>query len=245
MVIAAALLLSGSAVAAIPVLCGAVGQVRGEGNSVLTGDEHFLARLRETLRPATPIPAGDGWAAAPDLLLYLVEQIRSRRPSLVIELGSGTSTLWLATALRTFDIPGQVVSLEHDPGYHEHTVHAVHRLGLDDIAQVRLAPLERHTIHGETWPWYAESAWRDLGGCGLLFVDGPPGPTGPLARYPAVPLLADALTPDAVVVLDDYDRDEEKVLAARWIQQHPTWRLERLAHRKGTAVVHLPGTEPS
>ncbi|MEV6581255.1 class I SAM-dependent methyltransferase [Streptomyces sp. NPDC051582] len=196
------------------------------------------------LRPSVSIPRGDGWAAAPDLLLYLAEQIRSRRPSLVVEAGSGTSTLWLATALRAFGIPGRVVSLEHDAGYHERTVREADRLGLGDIAQVRLAPLEQHTVQGESWSWYAEAAWRDLSGCGLLFVDGPPGPTAPLARYPAVPLLAGALTPGALVVLDDYDRDEEKALVARWARQHPTWTLERLAHRKGTAALRLPGTEP-
>lgn len=203
-------------------------------------DERLLARLEDTLRPSAPIPSGDGWAAAPDLLLHLVELIRSRRPSLVVEVGSGTSTLWLATALRTFGVPGRLVSLEHDPGYHERIVREVDRLGLGDVAQVRLAPLERRTVDGELWSWYAESAWRDLSGCGLLFVDGPPGWTAPLARYPAVPLLAGALAPGAVVVLDDYDRDEEKAVVARWVRQQPTWSLERVAHVRGTAVLHLP-----
>ncbi|MEU1516435.1 class I SAM-dependent methyltransferase [Streptomyces sp. NPDC005811] len=210
-----------------------------------TENAQYLARLEQALQPSAPIPAGDNWAAAPDLLLYLVEQIRARRPALVIELGSGVSTLWLATALRTFDIPGRVVSLEHDPGYHEQTTKEVRRLDLDEFAEVRLAPLEQHTLGGETLSWYAEPAWRDLRGCGLLFVDGPPGWTAPLSRYPAVPLLADALAPGAAVVLDDHDRADEQAIVARWTEQHPTWSLERVAHRKGTAVLHLPDTTPS
>ncbi|MEU7428308.1 class I SAM-dependent methyltransferase [Streptomyces sp. NPDC040750] len=160
-------------------------------------------------------------------------------------MGSGISTLWLAKAMRTFGIPGHLVSLEHDRDYHAQNAREVERLGLGDIAQVRLAPLEQHTIQGETWAWYAEAAWRDLSGCGLLFVDGPPGWTAPLARYPAVPLLAGTLTPGAVVLLDDYDRDEEQAVAARWSQQHPAWTLERLAHRKGTVALHLPSAKPS
>ncbi|MFG2667061.1 class I SAM-dependent methyltransferase [Streptomyces sp. NPDC048387] len=210
-----------------------------------TEDEQLLARLEQMLQPKVPIPPGDGWAAAPDLLLYLVEQIRSRRPALVIEAGSGTSTLWLATALRAFGIPGRVVSLEHDRDYHERNAGEVERLGLGGIARVRLAPLEPHLLDGQSWPWYAQSAWEDLSGCGLLFLDGPPGLTAPLARYPAVPLLAGALVPGSVVVLDDYGRDEEQALVARWIQRHPGWRLERLAHRKGTAALHLPDTHPA
>jgi hypothetical protein len=137
------------------------------------------------------------------------------------------------------------VSLEHDPDYHQQTAQELSRLGLSDFAEVRLAPLEQCAVQGETWSWYAESAWRDLGGCGLLFVDGPPGWSAPLARYPAVPVLADALTPGAAVFLDDYDRADEQAVVARWIQQYPTWSLERIAHRKGTAALHLPDTNPS
>ncbi len=97
-------------------------------------------------------------------------------------------------------------------------------------------------VQGETFSCYAESAWHDVAGCGLLFVDGPPGRPAPLARYPAVPPLAGALAPGAAVVLDDYDRADEQAIAARWIQQHPTWSLERVAHRKKTAALHLPDT---
>lgn len=208
-----------------------------------TEDGRVLAQLEQALQPSGPIPPGDSWAAAPDLLLHLVEQIRSRRPALIVELGSGTSTLWLATALRTFGIPGRVVSLEHDPGYREQTAQGLGRLGLGDFAEVRLAPLEQFTVQGGTWPWYAASAWRDLRGCGLLFVDGPPGWSAPLARYPAVPLLADALVPGAAVFLDDHDRADEQAIVTRWLQQYPAWSLERLAHRKGTAVLHVPDTE--
>jgi len=40
-----------------------------------------------------PVPPTRGWAASPDLLLTIAEVIMKKRPSLIVELGSGVSTL--------------------------------------------------------------------------------------------------------------------------------------------------------
>jgi hypothetical protein len=46
----------------------------------------------------------------------------------------------------------------------------------------------------------------EITGVDLLFVDGPVGDTSPQARYPALPVLADRLTDDTLVLLDDSNR---------------------------------------
>ena len=194
-------------------------------------------QLTRLVRPTRPIPVGDGYTAAPELLLHLVRLVRDRRPRLIVELGSGISTSWLAMALHTFEVPGRVVSLEHSEHYLDQARHQLRALGLAHLAEVRLAPLEDFSISGEKHAWYQRSAWQGLRDCDLLFVDGPPGWSAPLARYPAVPLLADALAPGAVVVLDDYERPDEQEIVDRWRQAHPTWSFTSLAHKKGTAVL--------
>lgn len=188
-----------------------------------------------------PMPDVAGWAIAPDLLLYLVRIVRQRRPRLIVELGSGVSTCWIALALRAFNVPGRLVSLEHLVHFHQQTRLQLRVCGAEHLADVRLAPLNEMTFEEETWSWYQPSAWYELEGCDLLIVDGPPGTTRPLARYPAVPLLRRALCPDAVIVLDDYNRPDEQEIVARWKRQHPSWSLTALAHMKGTAVLQLPG----
>ena len=66
--------------------------------------------------PASDVlPSTRGWAASPDLLLVLVDLMITERPSLVVECGSGASTLWLALAMRRFKIDGRIVALDHDP----------------------------------------------------------------------------------------------------------------------------------
>ncbi|MEV0264666.1 class I SAM-dependent methyltransferase [Streptomyces sp. NPDC050617] len=196
--------------------------------------------LRRLVPGAGPRPDRRGWAVAPDLLLHLVRTVRERRPALVVELGSGVSTCWLALALRAFDVPGRLVSLEHQAPYALRTRAQVRAAGVADLAEVRAAPLTEVEFDGERWPWYARTAWADLTGCELLVVDGPPGTTGPLARYPAVPLLGERLAPGAAVVLDDYDRADEREAVARWRRRYPAWSFRAVPHAKGTALFQLP-----
>jgi predicted O-methyltransferase YrrM len=187
------------------------------------------------------MPAHGGWAIAADLLLYLIDTVRLDRPAHIIELGSGTSTWWLARALDVFGISGSVVSLEHLPSIRRRTMNRLHACGLQHHAEVRLAPLTKISLDGTTYRWYDPASWRDLRDCDLLLVDGPPGHTVPMARYPAVPLLGAALRPEAKVVLDDYKRPGEQQTVARWRRLYPDWQLQVLDHEKGTAVLTVVG----
>jgi len=203
-------------------------------------DADVLDELTRWVRPTAPIPTGDGGATAPDLLLYLVQLVERNRPKLIIELGSGISTYWLATALHAFGATGRLVSLEHSDDYRDQALRQFSDLGVTHVAEVRRAHLEDITVHGVPRPWYRRSSWQELRDCDLLFVDGPPGWSAPRARYPAVPLLAEALSPGATVVLDDYDRPDEREILALWREAHPCWTFTSLPHRKGTATLTLP-----
>jgi hypothetical protein len=55
----------------------------------------------------------------------------------------------------------------------------------------------------------------------LAVIDGPPNATGHLARYPAAHFLLPLLAPNAAIVLDDADRDDERVMVERWLKDHP------------------------
>jgi len=54
-----------------------------------------LQNLNAVLPANDVLPATRGWAASPDLLAVLVDLVVAERPSLVVECGSGASTLWL------------------------------------------------------------------------------------------------------------------------------------------------------
>ena len=196
-----------------------------------------LQNLSAVLPASDVLPATRVWAASPDLLVVLVDLVITARPSLVVECGSGASTLWLALAMRRFGIDGRIIALEHDPAFGAKTRDLLARHDVGDLAEVRDAPLESFSLDGETYSWYARRAWQDLTGIDLLFVDGPPAVTGHQARYPALPLLIGSLSPVATAVLDDLIVPDMQKVLGRWLDAYPDFESEILPLEKQAAVL--------
>lgn len=201
------------------------------------GQLEALQNLNAILPTSDVLPATRGWAASPDLLLALVDLVITERPSLIVECGSGASTLWLALALRRFGIDGRIIALDHDPVFSGKTRDFLARHDVLDLAEVRDAPLESFSLDGETYSWYARTAWEDLAGIDLLFVDGPPAATGHQARYPALPLLNKSLSPIATIVLDDLIVPDMREVLPRWLDADPGFSSEILPLEKQAAVL--------
>jgi predicted O-methyltransferase YrrM len=180
---------------------------------------HALVQIRPLLGEL-PVELG-GWAAEPLLLQHAVRLVIEHRPRLVVECGSGSSTVVLARCLRS--LGGRVVTLEHDPAWARVTSELLRLHGVADMASVVAAPLvERRTPDGRELRWYGPEYEPFLGETiDLLLVDGPPKPSGHLARYPAVPLLQPFLSPRCVILLDDGDRPDERTIARAWARELP------------------------
>jgi predicted O-methyltransferase YrrM len=196
-----------------------------------------LQNLNALLPASDVLPVTRGWAASPDLLMVLVDLVISERPSLVVECGSGASTLWLALAMRRFKIDGRIIALDHDPVFGDKTRGFLARHDVADLAEVRDAPLESFSLDGQEYSWYARSAWEDLTGIDLLFVDGPPATTGHQARYPALPLLRGSLSPAATAVLDDLVVPDMQEVLRLWLDAYPEFSSEILPLEKQAAVL--------
>lgn len=196
---------------------------------------HALINVRSTL------PASREWTCSPDLLQEYVTEIMRLRPSVVLECGSGLSTIWGGYAAELCGTGSRVVALEHDEQYLDNTKKLVTAHGLDAHCEIRLAQLVDVTVDGETLQWYDPSAVSDLVDIGIVLIDGPPGPLGPLARLPAVPLLRPKLAEGAIVIVDDADRADEAQAVSRWTAFWPELGVRRLKHEKGTVVLEAPG----
>jgi predicted O-methyltransferase YrrM len=196
-----------------------------------------LQNLSALLPASDVLPATRGWAASPDLLAVLVDLVIAERPSLVVECGSGASTLWLALVMRRFGIDGRIIALDHDPVFGGRTRDFLARHRVHGIAEVRDAPLESFSLDGETYSWYARQAWEDLTGIDLLFVDGPPAATCHQARYPALPLLSGSLSPAATVVVDDLVVPDMQNVLRLWLDAYPDFGSDLLPLEKQAAVL--------
>lgn len=210
-----------------------------EAHTATTVGAHYqqleaLLALYNDIRPTEAFPPLRRWAASPDLLHYAYRRIVMDRPSEVLELGSGVSTVVMAYALQKAG-QGRVVALEQSEQYRDVTSALLARHGLHDRVDLRLAKLEPIELEGESYLWYATEALPE-GPVDFVFVDGPPGNTQPQARYPALPLVHPRLSDRATVILDDCERDDESRIASRWAQRFPDLMRHDLRHEKGTLV---------
>ena len=174
------------------------------------------------------IPSTRSWAASPDLLLTISEIVKKNKPGLVVELGSGVSTLVAAKSGAR-----KIVSIDNSDAWGAKTVTLLkeHKVrGVD----VRIAPLRPYANGSE---WYDLDAIKDLKRIDVLIVDGPPGSKNPEARYPALQQFKNKLSATAIVIIDDVNRDGERKLAEDFAKALPNHELTILDHEKGTAII--------
>ena len=174
------------------------------------------------------------WPVSADFALCLMQQLVLKPYDLVIEFGSGMSTVIVAKTLvliaeRNGSRQTQFVSFEHLDSYYEQTFARIQQAGLEKAVQLSLAPLEDwQSADGQIYPYYScQSTLVKLAKQRqaprkriLVIVDGPPASTGSQARYPAGPLLM-AHFPGAQIdfLMDDYIREDEKQVVQHWLAE--------------------------
>lgn len=198
---------------------------RMEGLRREVGDIHGLVRLQPYTQDL-PLPVGGGWALTGDSAAILVREALLCKPRAILELGSGVSTLMLGQVLKRRG-DGHLLSIDHDPLWAERTRQQVAYLGLGDFVTVVDAPLKSQTLGNQSFDWYdiPTTPLADLGPIDLLLVDGPPQSKSiaAAARYPALPMLRQRLSPHALVFVDDASRQTERSMVERWQADEPGW----------------------
>lgn len=208
---------------------------REVGNAVRQLEAH--ARIQRFLGPDQQMPELHGWPISADFGALLLDLLERHDYDLVLEFGSGASTVLMAASAKRHAAaraarglpPTALLALEHLPEYHAQTASMLQASGLEALARLALAPIRPFTTaDGQTFPYYdardaVAEVVRSLGRPAtalkvLLMVDGPPSATGPRARYPALPLALEFLAGARLdILLDDYRRDDEKQVAQAWL----------------------------
>lgn len=195
-----------------------------------------LFSIFATLRPELPLPDTRDWAASPDFLKKLTELILATKARLVVEAGSGVSTLVTAYCFKRLG-GGKVISMEHDERFADVTRELIAFHGLSAFAEVIHCPLVKTTIGNDTFMWYRIDEVRIDTPIDILVVDGPPVPGQAFPRYPAVPLLFPKLANGAFIMLDDGRRPEETRTNARWASEFAPIASEFLPVEKGAYLL--------
>lgn len=199
-----------------------------------------LHNLHHKLDLVKPLPSLTGGAASPEFALQIADTIDANNYQNVVDIGSGISSAVAGYAVKN-QKGGSVVAVDHDERFYTKTKQLVDEHGLSEVVTVRHAPLEEYELGEEKHQWYQWTQFENIETIDLLLVDGPPGFVQTNARYPALPLLYNKLSPRATVIIDDYKRDEELAMVDKWLEQFPEFELEVIHSRKGMAILHRGG----
>lgn len=179
-----------------------------------------------------------GWPISPDMGLFILEKMQEKHYDLIVEFGSGTSTVLLAKSVESFlhqigdldqtkkgpPLP-EIFSFEHDAVYFTKTKKALQSAGLDRFVRLMHSPLVDWESDGATYKFYdCQTELINLAnkhkGANLrilVLIDGPPSSTCSNARYPAVPYVFSILQGNNIdIMLDDAARPEEKKVIDLW-----------------------------
>lgn len=196
-------------------------------------DKHAL--LDRLDLPHDALPNLGSWKADTGLLTLVTDHILAQLPRLVVEFGTGASTLIIAKALQKAG-GGTLISFDQHSDFVDATRKWLADYGLE--ADLRSVPL-RPSPDG--WPglWYDQGALP--GDIDLMLIDGPPWTIHPFTRGAASSLFG-LIAPGGTIMLDDAARPGERVVARRWRKECPDFDFRLLASgTKGTLVGRRKG----
>lgn len=194
--------------------------------------------LNSMLKFKNRFPWLRSWVASPDLLLYIYEIVLEKKPKNIVEFGSGFSTIVIAKALQQNGC-GHITSLEHMNNFVNSIKFMIDGEDLSEFADIRHSPLITLNTSEEDSYWYDSSYLSDLSNIDLVIIDGPPAKTCKHARYPAIPALINKLDRNALIILDDANRTEEKEIISRWQEEYELCVEIYKEFDKGLAVIKL------
>jgi predicted O-methyltransferase YrrM len=217
-----------------------LGIVTGAAQGALLRAEHRLQREIRNSGDAAAVAAWLGawtpplgaWAIEPDFGRLIAIELADK-PDVVVECGSGATTLLIAAFLQR-NGRGRLFTLEHDRGYAERIRQQVQAAGMGDVCEVIWASLTPQSFGDQSVHWYDAAKIADLPDhVDVLVVDGPPAVT-PWARWPALEVLSDRLAPGAAVLVDDGRRRDELRTVLRWQAEYDDLELHWHDTVKGT-----------
>ncbi|MBL1292792.1 MAG: class I SAM-dependent methyltransferase [Thiotrichales bacterium] len=196
-----------------------------------------LTAIYNTLPIEIPLPQMREWPVSPDFAMIVATEILVQKPEIVLETGSGVSSLVAGYAVKK-NGRGKVIALEHDEIFFQKTQQLIKAHRLENCIDLHLAPLVKYVSGTSNYIWYDTSNINFSGEIGVYIVDGPPGISSEHTRYPVLPVFADKAAESAMVFLDDAARDEEIQVVNRWLSEFPSFELQKEYFcEKGVAVL--------
>ena len=181
------------------------------------------------------LPVTEHWSAAPDFLKIISDYCLEKKPQVIVECSSGTSSLVLSQCCK-LNRTGYVYSLENGEKFVTQTSQQLDDFSLSEYCDVIHAQLQDVQLNSDSFQWYALNDFPNVE-IDMLVIDGPPGFLQKHSRYPALPMLNERLAEHCAIFLDDAARDDEQELVRRWLKAYPEFQAEYIENERGCFIL--------
>ena len=199
-----------------------------------------LIPLLNDLNIIKKLPNTRGYAASPDYLYKITDTIKKNNPNLILEAGSGVSTLIAAYTIKKYG-RGKIISLDHNEIYAKKTRQELKKHNLEKYADVIYAPLKENNLDdNKNLRWYDTDKFNINKKIDLFIIDGPPKNTkkSKFPRYPALPLMLDKIQIGSTIILDDARRKNEQETIKLWKKEYSFFEFDYIDDNdKGIAII--------
>lgn len=198
-----------------------------------TNQVESMQWIYQQFQPKVAFPPMRVIAGSPDFFKVIVEHCIQSQPRVIVEAGSGVSSVVISEWLRSAESNAAHYALDHLEKYAGETAQKVE----NPNSKVLFAPLKSYSIDGKNWKWYDIAGLEQIEQIDLLVIDGPPEDIQREARFPALPLLWDKLSAHAIIILDDTNRPDEQAIIKKWKAAYGL-KERYLYTEKGTTVLY-------
>jgi hypothetical protein len=156
----------------------------------------------------------------PTTIVHILNDILINDRKMIIEFGTGNSTIFLARLIHNLGLGIQFYSIDQDQDWQDKIKRSLKMEGIEEAVTFVYAPLRSCEFQFKTQQnWYdTDILKRAIDGklFDLVIVDGPVASVIEHARYPALPFLMNNLSSNKAIFLDDSNRIGEKEILAEW-----------------------------
>ena len=198
-----------------------------------TNQVESMQWIYQQFQPKVAFPHMRVIAGSPDFFKVIVEHCIQLQPKVIVEAGSGVSSVVISEWLRSVNSEARHYALDHLEKYARETARKVE----NPNSEVLFAPLKSYSLNGSDWKWYDISGLANVEDIDLLIIDGPPEDIQKEARFPALPLLLEKLSDKAVIILDDTNRPDEQATIQKWKAAYGL-KEQYLYTEKGTTILY-------
>jgi precorrin-6B methylase 2 len=163
------------------------------------------------------------YSLRPYTIAHILNDIIINKRKTIIEFGSGSSTVFIASLIEKNNLNAKLYSVDHDKNW----LDLLRKNYLSDNDSVHFIHAALTKTKNGILPeqnWYDEqiiyNIFNDIEKADLIIIDGPPGDVNDYARYPAVNFINNFLKEEGAIIVDDISRDFEKRIVNDLVELH-------------------------